>query len=57
MIVSIQKPERKDLPKIGDILTRWTEKAEVQKCLQRIKNEIEGKTEFNMRVFGKVAFS
>ena len=46
--MKIDKPKLTDLKEIKKILTQWTEKEEVIKYLQRIKNEIEGTTEFNM---------
>lgn len=48
-MVTIAKPETKDLEKIREILGQWTEDEEVEKYIARIANEIDGKTEFNMQ--------
>ena len=45
----IKKPKEEDLDKIVAILSQWTKKAEVDKYLRRISNEIDGKTEFNQQ--------
>ena len=46
---SIRKPKNKDLDKINDILSQWNDKEQTEIYFKRIKNEIEGNTEFNMR--------
>ena len=48
MEYEIIKPKIEDLDRIFEILLEWTEKEESQKYIERIKNEINGKTEFNM---------
>ena len=45
----ITKPKINDLRAINNILIRWTEKEEAEKYIERIGNEIKGKTEFNMQ--------
>ncbi len=45
----IRKPIKDDILKISEILTQWTDKEEVDKYLERIKNEIDGVIEFNTR--------
>jgi len=47
-MLNIIKPKPGDLKQIENILTQWTEKEEVDKYIERISNEINGKTEFNM---------
>jgi GNAT superfamily N-acetyltransferase len=47
-VIIIDKPFSEDLGRIEEILSRWTEKEEVVKYTNRIRNEINGKTEFNM---------
>jgi len=49
--IVIEKPSTEDLGEIGEILGQWTESEEVYKYLERIKDEIAGKTEFNMCFF------
>jgi GNAT superfamily N-acetyltransferase len=46
--MNISKPKIEDLNKISEILLQWTEKEEAEKYVKRIKNEINGTTEFNM---------
>jgi len=46
--MEIIKPNNQDLNRISEILFQWTEKEEAEKYTQRIKNEINGMTEFNM---------
>ncbi len=46
--MNIIKPKIEDLDKIFEILIQWTEKDEALKYGERIKNEINGTTEFNM---------
>jgi len=46
--MNISKPKTEDLDKIFEILLQWTEKGEAEKYIKRIKNEINGTTEFNM---------
>ncbi len=46
--MEIIKPKIEDLDKIFEILSQWTEKEEALKYTERIKNEINGMTEFNM---------
>lgn len=46
--MNITKPKTEDLDKIFEILLQWTEREEAEKYVKRIKNEINGKTEFNM---------
>lgn len=48
MAHSIVKPDFEDCDHIFSILLQWTEKAEAEKYIKRIKNEILGSTEFNM---------
>ncbi len=48
-MAGIEKPKKEDLPGIENILNQWTEKEEVDKYLNRIANEINGQTEFNMQ--------
>lgn len=48
MEYEIIKPKIEDLDRIFDILFQWTEKEEAEKYVKRIKNEINGTTEFNM---------
>jgi GNAT superfamily N-acetyltransferase len=48
MEYKIIKPKIEDLDKIFEILLQWTEKEEAEKYVKRIKNEINGTTEFNM---------
>lgn len=48
-MIKIRKPELSDLPAIQKILANWTEAEEVQKYTDRIANEINGSTEFNMQ--------
>lgn len=45
----IVKPQISDLPQIEKILNQWTKPEEVSKYLQRIQNEINGKTDFGMQ--------
>lgn len=46
--MNITKPKTEDLDKIFEILIQWTEKEEAEKYVKRIKNKINGITEFNM---------
>lgn len=46
--MNIVKPKIEDLDKMFEILLQWTEKEEAEKYIKRIKNEINGITEFNM---------
>jgi len=48
-MIVIQKPQLKDLQEIQDILAQWNNKADTEKYSTRIKNEIEGVNEFNMK--------
>lgn len=45
----IRKPQEKDLPKIKDILAGWNDQEYTDLYFNRIKNEIHGQTEFNMK--------
>lgn len=47
MAAVIRKPSYQDIPKIREILTKWTEVDEVDKYCLRIMEEINSKTEFN----------
>jgi GNAT superfamily N-acetyltransferase len=47
-MITVEKPQEGDLSAIREILTQWTEREEVEKYAERIRNEIEGETEFNM---------
>jgi GNAT superfamily N-acetyltransferase len=47
-MIAITKPKTEDLEQIKNILTQWTDPGEVDKYIERIGNEINGKTEFNM---------
>lgn len=49
--MKVNKPQQNDLEDIRNILIQWTEQKEVDKYMQRIENEINGKTEFNMQFF------
>ena len=46
-MVEVAKPILSDIARIREILNQWTEEEETKKYLQRIKDEISGKTEFN----------
>lgn len=46
--MNISKPKTEDLDKIFEILLQWTEREEAEKYVKRIRNEINGTTEFNM---------
>jgi N-acetylglutamate synthase-like GNAT family acetyltransferase len=46
--IKIRKPEINDSGDIREILSQWTEPEEVNSYVERINNEINGKTEFNM---------
>ncbi len=48
-MVKVEKPKGEDLPDIEEILNQWTEEEEVDKYIERIGNEIDGHTEFNMQ--------
>lgn len=43
----LEKPKQKDLPIIKNILSQWTETEEVEKYLERIKNEINNVIEYH----------
>lgn len=45
--MTLEKAKPKDLPIIKNILSQWTEVDEVEKYLERIKNEINGIIEYN----------
>jgi GNAT superfamily N-acetyltransferase len=47
IIFQIVKPVNEDLNQIENILKEWTDREEVAKYIERIKNEILGKIEFN----------
>ena len=47
-MLPVVKPTLEDLHKITEIMSFWVEEDEVEKYIERIKNEIEGKTEFNI---------
>lgn len=47
-MISIGKPTLDDIEDIGRIMSAWTDKEEVDKYLERIRNEIGGLTEFNL---------
>jgi len=47
--MTFTKPTLNDLSTINTILTQWTDQEEVEKYLQRIENEINGKTEYGMQ--------
>lgn len=44
-----RKPQIKDLPEIENILKQWTELSETNKYIERIKNEINGISVFEMQ--------
>lgn len=48
MEYKINKPKIEDLDKIFETLIQWTEKDEALKYIERIKNEINGMTEFGV---------
>jgi 2'-5' RNA ligase/GNAT superfamily N-acetyltransferase len=48
MDIVFRKPETGDIADVRNILNQWTEPEEVEKYCQRINNEIESHTEFNM---------
>jgi len=48
-MTSIQKPQLKDLDKVRNILAQWNDEADTEKYFSRVKNEIEGANEFNMK--------
>lgn len=48
-MIVIRKPLQKDLGKIRNILSQWNDEADTEKYLSRIKNEIAGINEFNMK--------
>lgn len=48
-MVEVTKPILSDLDRIKEILNQWTQEEETNKYLQRIRDEIGGKTEFNQR--------
>lgn len=48
-MVSIQKPQLKDLDEIRNILAQWNDETDTEKYFSRVKNEIEGINEFNMK--------
>ena len=48
-MVKVDKPTVEDLPAIGRILRLWTEESEVEKYLERVRNEISGKRRFNLQ--------
>ena len=47
--IEINKPNGGDLNDIKEILSQWTDKEELNKYIERIDNEIKGKTEYNMQ--------
>lgn len=47
--VVIMKPVRKELPMIKAILAQWTDIDEADKYIERMKDEIEGSTRYNMK--------
>ncbi|MBU0976689.1 MAG: GNAT family N-acetyltransferase [Patescibacteria group bacterium] len=49
--LSFLKPYKSDLKAIRLILKQWTDPEEVEKYIERIENEINGKTEYNMHFF------
>lgn len=55
----IDKPIKEDLTAIKKILSQWTQKEEVEKYIERISNEIDSQTQYNMHFWvareGKVA--
>jgi GNAT superfamily N-acetyltransferase len=48
-VIEITKPEEKYYKEVKQILEQWTENEEVEKYLTRIKNEVEGNTEYNQQ--------
>lgn len=44
----IRKPKISDLDRVKEILGQWTETAEVEKYLLRIRQELESKTEYGL---------
>ena len=47
--MTIRKPETKDLPKIKEVLAQWNDDEYTNLYFKRVKNEIEGSTEFNIK--------
>jgi GNAT superfamily N-acetyltransferase len=43
------KPHKQDLPSVAKILAQWNDEAEVQKYVDRVRQEIQGKTKYDMR--------
>ncbi|MDO8341194.1 MAG: GNAT family N-acetyltransferase [Candidatus Woesebacteria bacterium] len=48
-MIEIRKPKEKDLSKIREILAQWNDQEYTEIYFTRIKNEISGQTEFNMK--------
>jgi GNAT superfamily N-acetyltransferase len=53
-MITIQKPQINDLPKIKEILAQWNDQEYTEIYFTRVRNEINGSTEFNMKFW--VAF-
>lgn len=53
-MATIRKPNQGDLDKIHNILAQWNSESDTEKYFTRIKNEIAGINEFNMKFW--VAF-
>ena len=48
-MISIDKPKLTDIDGIRDLMSFWTEKYEVDKYIERVRNEIMGTVEYNLR--------
>lgn len=49
IVIKIRKPVSRDLPSIEAILSQWNDGDETEKYVNRVRNEIEGHIEFDMR--------